>query len=609
MTAFVTKVIAPALDVVLPLKVGLPQNDDAFQRWRRSWRLKDSQSTYQFNYRHVPVLAVCDNVPITDQFSFEWVSICSEKALVALENRALLENDTRKATGIRARIEKFNVFRSKGRGGVRDLRELVQETLAFGGQFGSPVASAKSLEDYSKLFRSIGLPPIAKDFQDDMVFADMRVAGPNPVMLQRAGKDLLELMPMTDADFQVAAPGDSFEAAMNEARLYVADYAILDGAETSSFPNGQKYLAAPIALFVVDKQTKLLTPVAIQCNQKPGPDNPIYTKNDGWNWMIAKTFVEIADGNIHEAMTHLGRTHLTMEPFVVATLRQLAPNHPLSHLLRPHFEGTLSINKQSWQQLIADRGGVEKLFAASIDAARGLAAKGVQTMDVMNSLLPKTFTARGVDDASALPNYPYRDDSKLYWEAIQNWVRSYIELYYRADSDVQWDFELQAWARELASRDGGRINGLPNGGSIQCRSELIEVITFVIYTSSVQHAAVNFPQFDYMAYAPNMPLASYRPVPKTKTGATEADFLAMLPTLNMAELQLELGFLLGGVHYTTLGEYDEDQFKHDGRVAAIAEKFKSEIAAAGGTITARNRQRKRPYTTLAPAGIPQSINI
>ena len=28
------------------------------------------------------------------------------------------------------------------------------------------------------------------------------------------------------------------------------------------------------------------------------PENPIFTPNDGWNWQIAKTFVEIADGNI-----------------------------------------------------------------------------------------------------------------------------------------------------------------------------------------------------------------------------------------------------------------------------------------------------------------------
>ena len=35
--------------------------------------------------------------------------------------------------------------------------------------------------------------------------------------------------------------------------------------------------------------------------------------------------------------------------------------------------------------------------------------------------------------------------------------------------------------------------------------------------------------------------AGYRPAPTSKTGATEADFIAMLPTLDMAELQVDRG--------------------------------------------------------------------
>jgi hypothetical protein len=258
--------------------------------------------------------------------------------------------------------------------------------------------------------------------------------------------------------------------------MYLADYALLDGAEAGDFPNGQKYLAAPLALFVVNKATGRLQPVAIQCHQRPGPDNPVFTPRDGWNWTIAKTFVEIADGNVHEALTHLGRTHLSMEPFVVSTYRQLAGNHPLHLLLQPHFEGTLAINEAAWRHLIASRGAVEKLFSASLPAAQGLAASGVREQQIMQSLLPLTFRDRGVDDTSALPHYPYRDDALLYWNAIRPWVESYSRLYYAGDrdvaEDVAEDVELQAWVRELSAPDGGRLSGLPQGGQkIETRSE------------------------------------------------------------------------------------------------------------------------------------------
>jgi arachidonate 15-lipoxygenase len=225
----------------------------------------------------------------------------------------------------------------------------------------------------------------------------------------------------------------------------------------------------------------------------------------------------------------------------------------------------------------------------------------------MSDLLPLAFARRGVADCDAFPVYPYRDDSLLYWDAIHEWVAAYLRIYYQSDTCIQKDRELQAWGRELASNHGGRLQGLPNEGSIQRIADLVQVVTFVIYTCSVQHAAVNFPQYDCMSYVPNMPLAGYRPAPTSKTGATEADFVAILPTPDMAELQMELGYLLGTVHYTQLGQYAKDQFR-DPRTAAPLQEFQRRLADIGTTIAERNRSR-RPYETLSPRGIPQSINI
>ena len=46
----------------------------------------------------------------------------------------------------------------------------------------------------------------------------------------------------------------------------------------------------------------------------------------------------------------------------------------------------------------------------------------------------------------------------------------------------------------------------------------------------------------------------------------------------------------------------------DGRVAGPLKQFQSRIADIGKKIAERN-QTRRPYETLAPGGIPQSINI
>src|SRR5262249_45686460 len=146
----------------------------------------------------------------------------------------------------------------------------------------------ESLDDFADLFRAIGLPAIVRDYHDDSVFAEMRVAGPNPIMIRRVA-ELDDRFPVTEEHYLASRRNDTLEAAKQEGRLFLADYKILEEVENGRFPDAPKYIYAPLALFVVDKITGKLAPVAIQCQQKPGADNPIFTADDGPNWLIAKT--------------------------------------------------------------------------------------------------------------------------------------------------------------------------------------------------------------------------------------------------------------------------------------------------------------------------------
>ena len=131
----------------------------------------------------------------------------------------------------------------------------------------------------------------------------------------------------------------------------------------------------------------------------------------------------------------------------------------------PHFEGTLAINEAAWKHLIANKGAVDKMFGGSINTSRKLAVAGVQTARATDLLLPKTFAQRGVADPSVLPDYPYRDDALLHWDAIHRWVCDYLQLYYRSEADLLEDEELCRWGQELAAQDGGPSTACPTTGS------------------------------------------------------------------------------------------------------------------------------------------------
>ena len=577
----------------------LPQHDP--HERRRQKDLASRQAEYHYNYDYVSPLALVDHVPFRDEFSISFMIQLGERVLTVLRNLA----DVAKIPELRAAHQReHRVFQGLVKAVTFDaegLNEVIKNAIEMTGACTRP----ESYDEYARMFSKIGLPPIHRDYRRDEVFADMRVAGPNPVMIKQVS-ELDDRFPVTDADFQVALPGDTLEAAGQEGRLFLTDFQVLEQLEKSYFP-AEKHLHSPLALFALDKASRRLVPVAIQCQQKPAPDNPIFTKNDGWNWLIAKTVVSMADGNVHEPVTHLARTHLFIEPFVIATQRQLATRHPLGLLLRPHFEGTLQINHMAHTELIAPEGGVDRFCNGSIGSIGKLAVYGHQAFHFNDVMLPSTFKARGVDDPSVLPNYPYRDDAMLYWDAIRNWVTAYLSIYYTCNDDIQQDVELTNWFQELIAQDGGRVKYFGENGSIATVQYLCDAVTLILYTTSVQHAAVNFPQFDLMSYSPAMPLACFSPAPTSKTGATEQDYLDMLPPLEVANLQMSMGHAIGTLRYTQLGRYGHGHFR-DHRVSGPLKEFQQRLSDIGDTIAARNEER-RPYTILQPGGIPQSINV
>ena len=72
-----------------------------------------------------------------------------------------------------------------------------------------------------------------------------------------------------------------------------------------------RFCVAPSALFWVNDQRRLM-PLAIQLGQSPKESETIYTpKDDHWTWLMARAFVQSADGTYHEVVAHLLRTHRT----------------------------------------------------------------------------------------------------------------------------------------------------------------------------------------------------------------------------------------------------------------------------------------------------------
>ena len=498
---------------------------------------------------------------------------------------------------------------------LKGYKDRLEDLMKVEEADGLDSKTVRSLEAYRALFATLPVPGIGYMFQDDSAFARLRVQGPNCMLIAAVGNALPANFPLSAAQYAAVVNGDTLAAALADGRLFLLDYKPLEILDPGTYGSLAKYAWQPMALFAVPPGGSSLVPVAIQCGQDPA-DYPIFTPSPAadklWGWEMAKLVVQVADGNYHELFTHLARTHLVIEAFAVATHRHLAEAHPIWALLLPHFEGTLFINEAAATSLIAANGPIDHIFAGTIASSQLAAVDARLAFDFYGKMPHADFAARGVGVDSALADYPYRDDALLVWDAIHEWARQYVDLYYAHDADVAADTELGAWAACLAGE--AKIKGF---GPVTTRGQLADVCAMVMFTASAQHAAVNFPQKDIMAFAPAVTGAGWQAAPNGQRGHDKTGWLAMMPPMALALEQLNVLELLGSVHYRPLGDYRSNAFPYpawfqDPRVTTAEGPlawFQAALKGVEAEIAQRNAERMQPYPYLQPSLIPTSINI
>ncbi len=460
------------------------------------------------------------------------------------------------------------------------------------------------LEGYADAYSLIRTPSIVSSWRRDDVFAWQALAGANPVMLRRMTAPLPHF-PVTAAQYaRTAEPGDSLDRALAEGRLYLADYRVLDGLPEGELGGMKKYGFAPIALYAWQPGRRELVAIAIQTGQSPG-QAPLFTPQDGVSWRMARTCVMTAEGNYQGILSHFALCHQVMESVVVAARRQLSERHPILVLLGPHFENTLVTNEIAKKSLIGAGGNMERLQSPTLEASLGLARRVLAEFRLTESAPPEDFRARGVDDVTALPDYPARDDALLSWAATAPFVDAYTRLYYASDAAVAADTELAAWVDELGRPEGGGLSGIARPRTVD---EVAALVSRIVFRCTTYHASINYSSFDLFSYAPNMQTAAFGPGPRGGPGDTEAAFEAMIPPYDCAYEAISLFYQIGEIQLSRLGQYPSGHFD-DPRVADLLAAYNARLEQAEQAIEQKNATRKLAYPFMLPSRVPLSIHV
>uniref|UniRef100_A0A8C2E7N9 Arachidonate 12-lipoxygenase n=1 Tax=Cyprinus carpio TaxID=7962 RepID=A0A8C2E7N9_CYPCA len=270
------------------------------------------------------------------------------------------------------------------------LLELSLKKLAI--KFGK---SWNDLDDFKRIFWKLR-SPIAEytmnHWKEDSFFGYQFLNGSNPRMITRC-KELPSNFPVTGDMVQSSLiPTTTLKEELKKGNIFLIDHAVMDGIPANVIRDKAQHIAAPLCL-LYEHPEKGLIPIAIQLEQKPDKDTPLFLPSDPpLAWLLAKMWVRHSEFQVFQLLSHLLRTHLVVEVICVSTLRQLPAVHPIYKLV-----------KNCVFQVVSTGG----------DGLLILAQREYKVL-TYRSLQPKfDFLDRGV---TKLRDYFYRDHSLMLWD-------------------------------------------------------------------------------------------------------------------------------------------------------------------------------------------------
>uniref|UniRef100_A0A8C8M7Q2 Uncharacterized protein n=1 Tax=Oncorhynchus tshawytscha TaxID=74940 RepID=A0A8C8M7Q2_ONCTS len=494
----------------------------------------------------------------------------------------------------------FPCYRWLSRGEIVELR---------GGKGGHFDISVKSNSYKNKGF--IFLTPflleyVSEHWKEDDFFGSQFLNGTNPNVIQRC-TTLPPNFAVTDEMVQpFLEDGSSLATEMQEGNIFLCDYKRLEGVPTRVVNGKPLPLTAALCLFYKNPEDKLL-PIAIQLEQQPSQQNPIFLPSDSeHDWLLAKIFVRNADFSEFQISYHLLGTHLLAEAFTMATFRSLPIMHPLHKLLIPHFRYTLQINLLARKRLISPDGPLAN-GAMGLKGLKELLKRAQSEITYSSLCLPENIVARGLE---SIPNFYYREDGLKLWNIINSFVQGMVEHFYSSDSEVSRDSELQDWIHEIFIHGflGNGKSGIPK--RFDKVEEVVKFITMIIFTVSAQHCALNMGQFDYGGWVPNNPLLLRKAPPTTKGSSSMNTILEVLPNISTTVNNMASTWLLSKRYSDTipLGTYPDQHFDEAVPMQMI-KQFQAELSYLSRSIIKRNAILTLPYNYLNPAEMENSVSI
>jgi hypothetical protein len=325
---------------------------------------------------------------------------------------------------------------------------------------------------------------------------------------------------------------ESLADAHADGRLYEIDMSLLASVEpTTAIDGSTRFTPGTVTWLTQDRESKRLTPVAIEVSTEGGPLHVYTSRDHAWRYALQAAKASITVWGIW--LGHVGHWHVPTAAMHMTMYNHLPPGHRLYPLLQPQSQSLIDFDfillTHLWGQIapptpVADYMQLLRLLDAFAgqDGGRDFLDDDPRAELERRGLDHRDFTV--VKEWDAYPLVGYLLDL---WEITADYVTAVVHDLYAHDHEVARDPGLQEWM--TASRDPNRGNlRLPK---VETRGELARVLTSLLYRVTAHGAGsltpVVNPVLSFVANFPPCLQSSDIPAPDDRS--VDDRLLGLLP--------------------------------------------------------------------------------
>jgi hypothetical protein len=202
--------------------------------------------------------------------------------------------------------------------------------------------------------------------------------------------------------------------------------------------------AAPNVDIYLELKDRALVPVEIKLQfrrQGDKSDNPQMLEKKTYNqqspeWLQVKRVARVSAALHAELDVHLAQTHLNLEQYAIATVRNLRKS-PIRLILMPHLKEVVAINQEADRWLLGENGFITRSQALTAGAIDKRLRQVLGTLDWKN-WQPRKPICR---------DHKFAQAAGLFWQALKEYVNKFFD-----ENDISirkhW-LEIHRFSRDL----------------------------------------------------------------------------------------------------------------------------------------------------------------